>query len=142
MTFSDDEGDEITISSDNELIIALTEMKTDIKKLYINTLGRALQKVEEKSDKEFSVCNVVICDGCDKVIEGNRYKCVLSRDYDLCSSCQSKSVHQDHPTLAIFNKAVCVTDKISVEKIVSHNLLSYLYIDGQQFFRMRIKLKD
>ncbi|KAK6643527.1 hypothetical protein RUM43_005037 [Polyplax serrata] len=105
ITWKDDEGDEITISSDNELTIALTEMKTDIKKLYINTLGRALQKVEEKSDKEFSVCNVVICDGCDKVIEGNRYKCVLSRDYDLCSSCQSKSVHQDHPILTIFNKA-------------------------------------
>jgi hypothetical protein len=33
--FTDPDGDEIVISSDDELIIALTELQADVRKLYV-----------------------------------------------------------------------------------------------------------
>lgn len=48
----------------------------------------------------------VICDGCQGSISGVRYKCSVCPDYDLCSSCEAKNLHDSsHPLLKI-NKPI------------------------------------
>ncbi|KAF7649035.1 hypothetical protein LDENG_00148360 [Lucifuga dentata] len=44
----------------------------------------------------------VTCDGCDSPVAGTRYKCTVCRDYDLCSQCQAKGFHAEHPLLPIY----------------------------------------
>lgn len=43
----------------------------------------------------------VVCDGCGQnPIFGFRYQCSICTDYDLCSACEAKDVHQaDHPLI-------------------------------------------
>lgn len=44
----------------------------------------------------------VVCDGCNAqhYITGNRFKCTVCPDFDLCTNCESKGTHpQDHPLL-------------------------------------------
>jgi len=43
----------------------------------------------------------VFCDGCKGTISGRRYKCLTCPDYDLCSICIDKSIHDEHPTIRI-----------------------------------------
>lgn len=38
----------------------------------------------------------VVCDACDKSIYGNRYKCKVCPDYDLCEGCYEKKLHPEH----------------------------------------------
>eukprot|EP00731_Ephydatia_muelleri_P030600 Em0022g114a len=42
----------------------------------------------------------VTCDGCDGPIYGTRFKCLVCPDYDLCSTCESKSGHLEHNMIA------------------------------------------
>eukprot|EP01088_Endostelium_zonatum_P000502 TRINITY_DN10752_c0_g1_i1.p1 TRINITY_DN10752_c0_g1~~TRINITY_DN10752_c0_g1_i1.p1 ORF type:complete len:348 (-),score=74.38 TRINITY_DN10752_c0_g1_i1:80-1123(-) len=39
----------------------------------------------------------VICDGCQKTIDGDRYKCKSCPDYDLCSECEPKKAEVHDP---------------------------------------------
>lgn len=43
----------------------------------------------------------VICDGCEKKVEGFRYKCIQCPDYDLCAACENKSLHAEHYMIRI-----------------------------------------
>lgn len=44
----------------------------------------------------------VTCDGCEGRVAGTRFKCTVCPDYDLCSSCQAKGLHKEHPLLPIW----------------------------------------
>lgn len=51
----------------------------------------------EQENIETEVHRTVSCDHChEKPITGFRYKCVECLDYDLCSNCHSKDVHNHH----------------------------------------------
>nr|CAD7401632.1 unnamed protein product [Timema cristinae] len=90
------DGDNIVISSDDELIIALTEMQMDVRKLYVEARGE-LQDQQDSSMMEDSMIHAgVTCDGCQGKVEGFRYKCVMCHDYDLCSVCEAKGLHSEH----------------------------------------------
>jgi stress response protein SCP2 len=44
---TDSDGDEIVISSDDELIIALTELQTEVRKLYITVQPDSAMQFEQ-----------------------------------------------------------------------------------------------
>nr|CAD7412237.1 unnamed protein product [Timema poppensis] len=96
VSWKDSDGDSIVISSDDELIIALTEMQMDVRKLYVEARGE-LQDQQDSSMMEDSMIHTgVTCDGCQGKVEGFRYKCVMCHDYDLCSVCEAKGLHSEH----------------------------------------------
>jgi len=93
----DDEKESITISTNEELEIALTEISKhdyDIYKLYV-----ILQSDHDRDTKKTEKMHLhpgVICDVCDKNIHGFRFKCMQCADYDLCSDCMSLGYHPEH----------------------------------------------
>jgi len=108
ISWTDEDGDSVTIGLDEELIIALTEMPGPLYKLVVNVKS---QKREEnpkqgKSDSssENQIHPGVTCDSCEKQpIEGYRYKCVVCDDYDLCGSCEAAGRHPGHNMMRIAN---------------------------------------
>merc|ERR1719328_1050491 len=89
---------QVTISNDEELIIALTEMPGPLYKLSLNIKGNKKPAItaetSETEDRKAAVHYGVTCDGCDMCpITGVRYKSLELDDYDLCSVCEAKGVH-------------------------------------------------
>merc|ERR1712168_3581 len=96
ISWTDEDGDNVTIGNDEELIIALTEMPGPLYK--INVVVKKAEKhnapvneaVGGEAESEQAVHYGVTCDGCEmNPIIGNRYKCVVCDDYDLCESCHA-----------------------------------------------------
>merc|ERR1712012_921349 len=102
--WSDADGDNVTITSDEELIIALTEMTGPLYKLTVSAKKSKPVSVEDEgvADAELKVHYGVTCDGCEnKPTTGNRYKCVVCDDYDLCESCEVAGRHPGHNMIKI-----------------------------------------
>ncbi|KAG2455417.1 SQSTM protein, partial [Polypterus senegalus] len=76
MYYKDEDGDMIAFSTDDELIMGLSCVKDDTFRIFIKG---------------------VTCDGCDGPVMGTRFKCTVCPDYDLCSPCQAKGLHREHP---------------------------------------------
>lgn len=98
LTWTDGDGDKVTISNDEELIIALTEMPGPLYKLSLNIKGNKKPAItaesSEAEDRKAAVHYGVTCDGCEVCpITGVRYKSLELDDYDLCSVCEAKGVH-------------------------------------------------
>merc|ERR1719230_2012799 len=76
-------------------------------KLTVNLkkVKKAAQVFEEEKDAsatEKVVHYGVTCDGCDmKPIVGNRYKCLVQDDYDLCESCHGAGRNSGNPMIKI-----------------------------------------
>merc|ERR1711936_1115066 len=84
-----------TITSDEELIIALTEMAGPLYKLTVN-VRKAVQETAGAAggDDAEIVHHGVTCDGCNMhPITGPRYKCLVRDDYDLCGRCEAAGLH-------------------------------------------------
>jgi len=94
----DSEGDKITIKDDDELITALKEMCGPVYKLIVDF------EVKYSNDhgENAATHHGIVCDCCETTpIRGNRYKCVVCNDFDLCNSCESSGLHAEHPVLRI-----------------------------------------
>merc|ERR1712236_89152 len=108
VSWTDEDGDSVTIGLDEELIIALTEMPGPLYKLVVSVKS---QKIEENIKKgkndaknENQIHAGVTCDSCEKQpIEGYRYKCVVCDDYDLCGICEAAGRHPGHNMMRIAN---------------------------------------
>ena len=100
LQWTDDEGDEVRITGDEDLATALTEMKGPAYKFIIKTTGKKKEE-EKKSTLLESIHTGIICDGCDKPVAGFRYKCLTCSDYDLCGSCEMQGMHPMHIMIRI-----------------------------------------
>lgn len=56
--------------------------------------------IDESSSGGVTHTNV-ICDVCDVVICGTRFKCAICPDYDLCAKCERRGNHNHHEMLRI-----------------------------------------
>jgi len=101
VSWTDEDGDLVTIATDEELIIALTEMSGPLYKLSVIVKG--MKKNDDRApSQEFQTHHGVTCDACEKhPIEGYRYKCVVCDDYDLCGSCEAAGRHPGHNMMRI-----------------------------------------
>jgi len=100
VSWTDEDGDLITIASDEELIIALTEQPGPLYKLVAKVKAPKTGFVQE----DCQIHSGVTCDSCNKKpIEGFRYKCVVCDDYDLCGDCEAAGRHPGHNMMRIAN---------------------------------------
>lgn len=95
INWKDADGDLITISNDEDIITALTEMTDNPRVLYINSAT----KTSTDQPHQFRV----VCDVCQKGISGYRYKCIECPDYDLCLTCEGNGNHSEHMVLRFPN---------------------------------------
>jgi len=101
VSWTDEDGDLVTIATDEELIIALTEMSGPLYKLSVIVKGMKNNEHGAPS-QEPQTHHGVTCDACEKhPIEGYRYKCVVCDDYDLCGSCEAAGRHPGHNMMRI-----------------------------------------
>merc|ERR1711976_981446 len=109
LSWTDSDGDNVTIASDDELIIALTEMTGPLYKINVSVKVPASvphvdidDQMAGDGEHGVHVHYGVTCDGCDKKpITGNRYKCVVCDDYDLCETCETAGKHPGHNKMKI-----------------------------------------
>ncbi|XP_071440622.1 sequestosome-1-like isoform X2 [Hetaerina americana] len=95
VTWQDDEGDRIMISSDEELMIAMREMRDDVYRLRVTT-GKQRNVDLNGGLTGGQIHDRVSCDVCSGNVLGFRYKCIQCPNYDLCSSCEMNKHHKEH----------------------------------------------
>lgn len=65
------------------------------------TAPQTEQQGESTSQEQGPLHPGVQCDGCNGPVRGTRYKCLVCRDYDLCSTCEAKGIHVEHNMVSI-----------------------------------------
>jgi len=111
ISWTDEDGDMVTIATDEELIIALTEMPGPVYKLTVNI--KSVKKTEDTSDEASQIHLGVTCDACEKTpIVGHRYKCVVCDDFDLCGSCEAAGRHPGHNMMRISNPEMAFPQRL------------------------------
>ena len=58
------------------------------------TVIDAVASTDHQTNKQ--VHTGVVCDNCDAVVKGIRYKCLICPDYDLCEVCERSALHAEH----------------------------------------------
>lgn len=88
----DEESDRISISTDEELFLAISGLQSTVLKLYLRKNTSAAGESGQKPTPSKPVHPNVICDGCQQGIVGTRYKCLSCADYDLCSGINTSCI--------------------------------------------------
>ncbi|XP_072487348.1 sequestosome-1 isoform X8 [Notamacropus eugenii] len=107
--YRDEDGDLVAFSSDDELSMAMRYIKEDLFRIYIKEKKECKREHREHRPpcaQEFPTNVVhpnVVCDGCNGPVVGNRFKCTVCPDYDLCSTCEGKGLHKEHNMIVFQN---------------------------------------
>jgi len=102
LTWKDKEGDEILLKSAEDFLESIRQLQSE-ETLRLFIKEKNSQKFDEK-DKNITKTLIhfgVNCDGCKGPIEGNRYKCLICFDFDLCAECENKKLHNFHSMIRI-----------------------------------------
>ncbi|XP_053398816.1 sequestosome-1-like [Mercenaria mercenaria] len=101
--WKDSDGDLVLFSTDEELLEALGFISDSLLKIYIKTneTASSTSTVQQTQEAHGKVHQGVICDGCNGLVKGIRYKCMECDDYDLCTVCEQKGTHPEHNMMKI-----------------------------------------
>uniref|UniRef100_A0A182IY21 Uncharacterized protein n=1 Tax=Anopheles atroparvus TaxID=41427 RepID=A0A182IY21_ANOAO len=106
----DQDGDDICVVTDGDYRSFMAATDKEKRRLYVEgtvatQVDAPVPPVQNAPDAAVNanrpVHNCVVCDVCDQVIVGHRYRCLTCYDYDLCMTCESKYRHKDHIMLRI-----------------------------------------
>merc|ERR1711944_127702 len=103
LSWVDEDGDEVVVTSDEELEVALAALPGPVYKFRARMMetkkdGNASGKACPRSAQ---VHPGVTCDGCEGPVHGPRYKCLTCPDYDLCGSCEARGLHVKHKMIRL-----------------------------------------
>merc|ERR1711963_753000 len=113
VSWKDEDNDDVTIETDEELLIALQELVGPVYKLQVvkteadfipdhsNAVNGNTNQENQNQKQDGEVHYGVSCDGCDGPVQGFRYKCMVCPDFDLCSLCEAKGLHPGHNMIRI-----------------------------------------
>ncbi|OQV13463.1 hypothetical protein BV898_12315 [Hypsibius exemplaris] len=90
--WKDPEGDMVVLSSADELAVAKEVLNNDLLRLFVRPTKTAAAGGEKEVHRGAT---------CDGVIAGDRFKCSLGPDFDLCEGCHGKGTHPEHDMLVI-----------------------------------------
>merc|ERR1712211_112186 len=101
LSWVDEDGDEVVVTSDEELKVALTALTGPVYKLKVKLGDKAKDEGNSGMARSAQVHWGVVCDGCDGPVVGPRYKCLVCPDYDLCATCEARGLHAQHKMIRL-----------------------------------------
>merc|ERR1712107_816845 len=84
-----------------ELQVALTALTGPVYKLKVKLGDEAEDGGNSGMGRSAQVHWGVVCDGCDGPVVGTRHKCLVCPDYDLCATCEARSLHAQHKMIRL-----------------------------------------
>merc|ERR1712018_263739 len=101
LSWVDEDGDEVVVTSDEELQVALTALTGPVYKLKVKLGDKAEDGGNSGMGRSAQVHWGVVCDGCDGPVVGTRHKCLVCPDYDLCATCEARGLHAQHKMIRL-----------------------------------------
>merc|ERR1712038_1183555 len=101
LSWVDEDGDEVVVTSDEELQVALTALTGPVYKLKVKLGDKAKDGGNSGMARSAQVHWGVVCDGCDGAVVGPRHKCLVCPDYDLCATCEARGLHVHHKMIRL-----------------------------------------
>merc|ERR1712004_324008 len=101
LSWVDEDGDEVVVTSDEELQVALTALTGPVYKLKVKLGDKAEDGGHSGMERSAQVHWGVVCDGCDGPVVGPRHKCLVCLDYDLCATCEARGLHVHHKMIRL-----------------------------------------
>merc|ERR1712004_261052 len=101
LSWVDEDGDEVVVTSDEELQVALTALTGPVYKFKVKLGGKANDEGNSGMARSAQVHWGVVCDGCDGPVAGPRHKCLVCPDYDLCATCEAQGLHVHHKMIRL-----------------------------------------
>lgn len=105
--YIDDDGDCVLLGSEFELkeLLELSIARGD-KVLRIKSVftENGVEMVERPKDSPIrEIHKDIMCNICDRMVKGIRYKCDVCFDYDLCENCEKTGAHSEHAMIRLAN---------------------------------------